>query len=377
MIPAVETQRFHWSDPAAKTFYDDHGYVIVTGVLDSEERATIRPAWQALVEEAAEAAELDPISFEQRFPQNRDLWSKSEPFRSLLFETRQGEVARHFLGTQGARLFHDHAIAKPSNRSDTIPWHQDSSYWPVDRAGNSLWTPVEGVATDGGCLKVLDGSHLDGPGTPQDFLNPDDVDRDADPRLTLLPVEAGETVVLHGLTWHGSGPNTHPVDRLAYLTLWVPSSSCFQPAHAGWHPTAAHIEVAPGERLRGDWFPLFGAEADNDGEAVAFSPLQPGEGLTMFDASKAIRGQLCWLLGVEDLDLEELDSHSARASVVEAAQRRGVLGESEVAELRATLTALVLQERIRKRYVARDVYLSTVQRWWHLVGHRIQDQRLG
>jgi ectoine hydroxylase-related dioxygenase (phytanoyl-CoA dioxygenase family) len=117
----VEEQRFVWDEPAAKAFYDAHGYVIITGVLDDDERSRIRPAFDALVSDAAKGTGLSQSEFEERFPQNRDLWTKSDAYRQLLFETRQGEVARHFLGSEGARLFHDHAIAKPTRQSGTIP----------------------------------------------------------------------------------------------------------------------------------------------------------------------------------------------------------------------------------------------------------------
>jgi len=370
------TQRFHWEDPEALSFYEEHGFVVVHGVLDSEERSRITPAWDALVSDAANAAEMAPDAFVQRFPQNRDLWSKSDAFRTLLFETSQAKVASRFLGTSGVRLFHDHAIAKPAGRSSTIPWHQDSAYWPLDRAGNSLWTPVDSVSASGGCLKVLDGSHRDGPGVPQDFLNPDGIERDEDPRLCKVPVAAGDTVVLHGLTWHGSDPNVDTVDRLAYLTLWVPSTARFEPSHAGWHPSAAHVDVEPGERLSGDWFPLFGSIADEDeGEFVAFDAPTPGQGLTMFKAGDAIRAQLRWLAGMPDAGMVSLLSPDSRAEVLDAAVTSSVLEPQERAALDAVLDDLALQERIRTNHVARDVYLTTVQRWWELVGHRIEQVR--
>ena len=377
MSPArVETRRFHWEDPIALTFYREHGFVIVHGVIEPSERAQITPAWDAVVAAAAQAAELEPEAFVQRFPQNRDLWSKSEAFRSLLFDTPQARVASHFLETSGVRLFHDHAIAKPAGRSDTIPWHQDSAYWPLDRVGNSLWTPVDSVSANGGCLKVLDGSHKDGPGRPQDFLSPDGVDRDDDPRLCFIPVEVGETVVLHGLTWHGSDPNVDSIDRLAYLTLWVPATARFQPSHAGWHPSADHVEVPAGERLDGSWFPLFGDIADQDeGEPVSFEPPQVAQGLTMFKAGDVIRTQLRWLANDPDASMRVLLSPTGRDVIATAAVARGLVTDDRAEELSSVLNDLELQERIRENHVARDVYLTTVQRWWHLIGHRIEEAR--
>ncbi len=371
-MPRVEAARFHWEDPRAMSFYQERGYVIVTDVLTSEERQSVRPAWDEVVAESAEAAGLVPAEFEERFPQNRDLWSKSTAFRELLFQSRQGQVAGHFLGTEGARLFHDHAILKPQRRSHAIPWHQDSAYWPVDRVGNSLWTPTGSVSERGGCLKVLAGSHLDGPGTPQDFLRPDGVNRDDDDRVIYLPVDEGETVVLSGLTWHGSDPNHSPDDRLAYLTLWIPGSARFAPLHADWHPTTAHIDVEPGAVIEGEWFPLFGVVGPMDeGQQVAFPSPETGFGLTMFRASDAIREQLAWLAGRPDAEMSDLVGPDGRDLVTAGAARLGL----DSKEVSSALQDLELQELVRKRSVARDVYLSTVQRWWHVAGHVIEHAR--
>jgi len=372
-MPQVETQRFHWEDPRARDFYKEKGYVIVTDVLTAAERERVQPAWHELVADSAEAAGIPPAEFEERFPQNRDLWSKSDVFHELLFQGRQGRVAGHFLETAGARLFHDHAILKPQRRSHAIPWHQDSAYWPVDRVGNSLWTPTDSVSSEGGCLKVLAGSHLDGPGEPQDFLRPDGTNRDGDNRLVYLAVEQGETVVLNGLTWHGSDPNRSCHDRLAYLTLWIPGSARFAPQHADWHPTAAHIEVEEGAIIEGEWFPLFGKIGPaHEGQHVAFPAPKPGAGPTMFRASAAIREQLAWLTGRPTAEMHELVGPEGQQLVDAGAARLGL----DIMEVRSVLQDLELQELVRKRSVARDVYLSTVQRWWFVAGHAIEEARL-
>lgn len=376
MSARIESRSFAWRDPHARAFLAEHGYVVVRDVLGPEQRAEIIAGWDAVIREAAARVGLDPVELVERFPQNRDLWRKHDRFERLLFATPQGEVARTLLGVSGVRLFHDHAICKPVVRSGVIPWHQDSAYWPLDRVGLSLWTPTDDVEVDGGCLEVLDGSHRDGPQEPQDFLAGRSPIVDGDPRAVLLPVIAGQTVVLSGLTWHRSAPNRSRRERLAYLTLWVPASARFVPEHAGWHPTAAHITVAPGARLEGDWFPLFGeVSREDEGQAVRFPLPPPGAGPSMFTASRDIAAQLGWLADRSEPTLAAL---FAACSVDELAFRaldRGVVAAAELGELRDLLEALALQDRVRRESVARDVYLRTVERWWTLVGARIAEAR--
>jgi ectoine hydroxylase-related dioxygenase (phytanoyl-CoA dioxygenase family) len=372
----IESRSFAWHDPDARAFLVDRGYVIVRGVMGPEQRRVIIESWDAVVGDAARRTGLSPSAFVDRFPQNRDLWRKHVPFERLLFDTPQGDAARKLLGVSGVRLFHDHAICKPVQGSGLIPWHQDSAYWPFDRVGLSLWTPTHDVSADGGCLEVLARSHRDGPAEPQDFLSGRCPVTDDDPRRVLLPVAAGATVVLSGLTWHRSAPNLSRRDRLAYLTLWVPATARFVPEHAGWHPSAAHITVLPGERLDGDWFPLFGdVSGDDEGEAVRFPLPAPGPGPSMFTAGRDIATQLGWLASRSETTLAAIFAACSIDEIALRALARGIVAQSDLTELRDLLEALELHERVRRVSVARDVYLRTVERWWALIGWRIAEAR--
>jgi hypothetical protein len=192
----------------------------------------------------------------------------------------------------------------------------------------------------------------------------------------LLPVPAGATVVLTGLTWHRSASNRSQRDRLAYLTLWVPATARFVPEHAGWHPTAAHISVRAGERLDGAWFPLFGeVPEDDEGETVRFPLPALGSGPSMFTASRDIAAQVGWLAGRTDTTLAAIFAACSVDELALHALARGVVVTDEVAELRDLLYALELHDRVRRESVARDVYLRTVERWWSVVGARIAEAR--
>jgi hypothetical protein len=205
---------------------------------------------------------------------------------------------------------------------------------------------------------------------------------DADQRLVRLSVQRGETVVLHGLTWHSSDPNNATVDRLAYLTLWVPATARFEPDHASWHPTTAHILVQPGERLQGEWFPLFGEVATKDeGEPVRFPSPQSADGASMFTAGHDIARHVAWLLGRDPIPGQSaarvLSSHQHRVSCINAALAHHLISPDQELELATLLDDLVLQELTRTQSVARDVYLRTVQKWWALIGSAVQQRVLG
>lgn len=377
MVGPLNSTKFELDDlEDARGFFDEHGFVVVKDVLAEDEVGAISAGWDAQIAEACREVDLSVDEFIARFPQNRDLWMKSDVFRRLLFESRQADVAASLLGVSSVRLFHDHAIAKPSQRSSTIPWHQDNAYWPVDRAGLSLWTPTNDVGEEGGCLTVLDGSHRDGPGVPQDFLASQEHGYERDPRLVHLPVKRGETVVLHGLTWHCSMPNVSEVDRLAYLSLWIPGTARYEPKHADWHPTARFIDVEPGERVEGESFPLFGElTAHDEGEAVSFPPPTDFAGPSMFKAGKDIAAQIAWLVGQPSAPLSSLLEKPGAHAIARAAVATGITRAADEDALVSVLEDLALQEEVRKNSVARDVYLETVSRWWSLAGFQIMETR--
>jgi len=374
----INAIRFELDDPEAPSFFTAHGFVVLKGVLSEDELRAVDASWEDVVDAGASSNAMERDEFVRRYPQNRDLWRKHPGFHKLLFGSRQSMLAASLLGTSGVRLFHDHAIAKPVRASGTIPWHQDSAYWPLDRVGLSIWTPTSAVSADGGCIEVLDGSHHDGPGVPQDFLAQGTSEMLADdPRLTLIPVARGESVVLSGLTWHRSRPNVASGRRLAYLTLWVPATARFRPEHASWHPSASHVEVDPGERLAGEWFPLFGDIADEDeGESVSFPSPQHGDGPSMFTASKDIRNQIRWLLGGPGTSgrAASIEEAETRGQIADECIRRGFVGAGERSALLEVLAELQRSDEVRRRSVARDVYLQAPLRWWSLVGGQIASE---
>jgi ectoine hydroxylase-related dioxygenase (phytanoyl-CoA dioxygenase family) len=250
---------FAAGDPRARTFYDEHGYVVLAPQLSPEERAALRRALAALLSRYAADQGLPLDTYLASISQWRDLWREDDTFRATLGDPRLWSTAAHFMGRAGARLLHDHVIAKPAHASDMVPWHQDYPYWPVDTAeGLSCWCPLDDVGPGGGCLEVLDGSHLWGESPPADFLAGDRGAFDTHPELVRLPVPAGSIVVLQSLTWHRSGPNCEAGSRSAYISLWLPPDARYAPEHSRWHPVNEHVGVQPGEILDDDWFPCFG-----------------------------------------------------------------------------------------------------------------------
>jgi phytanoyl-CoA hydroxylase len=114
---------------------------------------------------------------------------------------------------------------KAAGGGSEIPWHQDAGkLWGLSRDPEvQVWTALDDAPETGGCLEVVPGSHRWGLSTPLGGVVPDDVVRRqaVDATLVRLPVEAGESVLLHNLVWHRSGKTSTGQRRLGFSACYL------------------------------------------------------------------------------------------------------------------------------------------------------------
>jgi ectoine hydroxylase-related dioxygenase (phytanoyl-CoA dioxygenase family) len=385
-IEQIETRSFATLNADAHAFLREHGYVVLAPMFDSALLSDKVDCWRAFKHRCAMQMGLEPARYETQVSQWRDLWRHEPAFADLLGDARIWSTARAGLGLAGARLLHDHVIAKPrTGLNGTIPWHQDATFWPVDRSGLSCWLPFVDVGPTGGCLEVVDGSHHFGVGAPADFIASVDGPRSqfpTDASFVRLPAKAGSIVVLDGLTWHRSSPNQDHGERPVYITLWLPPDTRYVPHHAAWHPVNEHVEVDAGAVLEGEWFPCFGeASGPNDRDDVPrldHAGPDLGAPLTMFEASRLIAGQVGRLLGEPGTPLAiALAKPDARAAVVTRACAAGLLVPDRAHELDEVLEQLWISAEAYRLHRARNVYNGAYVAWWELVGRACWEQEHG
>lgn len=369
---------FAAADPDARAFFAEHGYVVLAPQFSADERAVLKRSLSSLWARFAAEQAVSTEAYLDRISQWRDLWRHEPAFATALGDPRLSTAAARLMGQGGARLLHDHVIAKPAHASDSIPWHQDYPYWPVDTdQGLSCWCPLDDVGEEGGCLEIIDGSHRWGESPPADFLVDDQRALSARADRVRLPAGAGSIVVLQSLTWHRSGPNRDAGDRAAYISLWLPPDARYAPAHSGWHPVNEHVSVAPGEILNDDWFPCFGSpdvRAPGPRTSTRADPA-PREGLSMFNASTKIAEQIRAILaragrapGRGGALGELLAPGDAVTAIVAETLARGLVGPDDEARLRAAIEQLRIASEAYRLHRARDVYNGAYVAWWSLAG---------
>lgn len=368
----IEDRDFAEFDEGAASFYRRHGYVVLRPSFSRSECQAAISSWEGVKRRFAEQMGMDPARYDAEIGQWRDIWRHEPTFAALLADARLWGTARAALGTSAVRLLHDHLIAKSSSgHNGTVPWHQDATFWPVDCSGLSCWMPLVDVGPTEGCLEVIDGSHAWGPEAPVDFIASPRERFPASARVVKLPAAAGAQVVLDGLTWHRSSPNTGAGTRPAYISLWLPPDARYTPEVASWHPVNEHVRAAPGERLDDDWFPVFGSETFTDGGRPAFEWVPPrmDAPLTMFRASTIISTQVAALLGRAPKNLAILlRAEADRRRVLERALEAGLMSAEQTEQLAAVIDKLWISAEAYRLHRARNIFNAAYTAWWELVG---------
>ena len=371
MTQEVNATKFEKSDPEFIEFFNEHGWVVLKGNLTSDVIQGGLGQWANLKQRYADEMGLSLVEYENEVSQWRNLWHNEKGyFRDLIYTPVLHECAWTSMDWEGARLLHDHIICKPhKGHNDKIPWHQDSMFWPVNSPGVSTWTPFLDVTLEDGCLEVVDRSHFGGCSSPVDFMAKEKDEFPEDSVQVFLPVSAGDTVLLHSLTWHRSSPNKGNHDRPVHIGLWIHSDSKWRPDLVDWHPVNEHVEAEPMGRLEGELFPSFGTlnELLDSGEDIHGGTIRHNS-ISMYDASKIVAQQMKTITGSEQSLPEILGSQSHVQTIIEATIEQGFSDDEET--VREALKRLEISFSAYEKHRARNVYNSAYSNWWEVAGHR-------
>jgi ectoine hydroxylase-related dioxygenase (phytanoyl-CoA dioxygenase family) len=166
-------------------------------------------------------------------------WKSDDVVAAQVLSERTGRLAAQLAGYTGVRILQDNVLWKPPG-TKAIGFHQDSSYadYLVPPEMITCWLSLHDTTGDAGPLKFVRGSHTWPKSPPErtQFHAPDDWlpgPRAAAPNgdvLDVVPVvvKAGGGSFHHGLTWHGSAPNTNAsVARMALVSHMLPVEARF------------------------------------------------------------------------------------------------------------------------------------------------------
>lgn len=126
-------------------------------------------------------------------------------------------------------------IEKSPNSDDYVAWHQDATFWGMDKIkGATAWLALTPSTKLTGCVQVLPGSHAaqlkhHAPGDPQNMLGAREEVCDLPPLdgAVAMELDIGQMSLHHPLVLHGSDPNRSNQDRIG-LAIRYFSAEAYQ-----------------------------------------------------------------------------------------------------------------------------------------------------
>lgn len=205
--------------------YDTDGFVRIGEAADAEIISRIIEAAEAVQEHPRHGG--GSSGKEGRTESFRQLNHLVAPLRELALSGDHLPALTQLIGPNVAFVFNHIIVKHPAGSSpapETIPWHQDNAFSPVDPPTNvAMFLALDDTNTDNGCLWAIPGSHREGLHRHgQASVAPDHLEliTIADDEAGVpLPMARGEGLLMSGLTLHRSLENwTGRPRRLVLLT---------------------------------------------------------------------------------------------------------------------------------------------------------------
>lgn len=274
-------------------FFQDNGYLKFGKVLDSAEVEAMRTGLDAVIE--SELGEGDDSSPEFKYGHDRrenrlnrgaghpraihqyvNMWKRDAHYERAIHHPLIAGTARALLDTPEVRLWHDQVISKPPHDNGHFGFHHDFFFWPLSPPNIvSCWLALDDATVDNGCMHVMPKSHKDerfsiAARTEANAAAAKAQEEGREPppnqwteRQNMdisrgIPVElkAGECMFHHCLNFHGTPPNVTEQQRRAFVMIFMAQGVRYHNAQSPGHILVPTIEVADGEPLIGNGFPV-------------------------------------------------------------------------------------------------------------------------
>ena len=203
------------------------------------------------------------------FFQDYVVWDQFDGYRELVRESYMAELAARLMGSQTARIFHDHVLLKFPGTSVETPWHQDAPYYLVSSPRTcSFWVACDPVPRERS-IEYVAGSHTwAAEFRPQRFDGTDLVvgdDRPIAPDIAAnrdqydirgFDVEPGDAVAFDFRVLHGAPANASDTPRRVTSVRWVGDGAVFKKREGPSSPAFPDLMYEDGQTFGGPEFPL-------------------------------------------------------------------------------------------------------------------------
>jgi ectoine hydroxylase-related dioxygenase (phytanoyl-CoA dioxygenase family) len=247
--------------------YQRDGVVLVRGLF-ADHVETLRAGVARNMENPGPyASNNDKAGETGRFFDDYCNWGRIPEFAEVINGSAAAMVAADLMQSRTVQLFHDHVLVKEPGTSMATPWHQDGPYYFVEGQKNvSFWSPLDPV-TDA-TLRCVAGSHLwEKPVLPTRWVKgdaffdpapympvPDPDVEDMDIREWTM--EPGDAVAFNYGILHGARGSQSTARRRAFSLRLLGDDATYTQRPGPTSPPFPGHEMAQGQKLRTDWFPM-------------------------------------------------------------------------------------------------------------------------
>lgn len=223
-----------------KQHFVEKGYVHLRGLLTEAEVAELETTYDQFLRREIDVPGKDYCDMAGdygREPEDFSIINVMLPrryhpaWKGNIYERRAASVARQLHG-DGMVIDYDQLLAKQPYKDDAVfAWHQDMAYWPdtPDTRTATLWLAIDDSTVDNGCMRFCP------PTNHESALRPHEAqfgDRGESHALgttlldtdepVMVPISRGDVTVHNERVMHGSGGNTTPGFRRAYILAFRP-----------------------------------------------------------------------------------------------------------------------------------------------------------
>ena len=253
------------------TAFQRDGAIVLRGVFHDWVE-TIRAGIARNMAEPGPYASENAVT-EGRFFDDYCNWQRIPEFEDVIRNSPAARIAADVMQSPYAQFFHDHVLVKEAGTSKQTPWHADSPYYFVEGEQTvSFWIPVDPVRDN--TLRFVAGSHRwDRMVRPvswadnSDFYQdgdwkdlPDPDDSGSGLRVVEWEMQPGDAVLFEFRTVHGARGNLSSNRRRALSLRFVGENARFVDRGARTSPPFPGHDMRDGQKLRTDWFPVFGCK---------------------------------------------------------------------------------------------------------------------
>lgn len=196
-------------------------------------------------------------------------WQRIDGYRRAVEASPMAETAARLMGSETARIFHDHVLVKEPGNSMPTPWHQDQPYYLVDgQQSVSFWVPLDPVSREI-AVEFVKGSHRWGRDFRPERFNGeslyagDDSERVPDMEAQRddfdvlgWEMQPGDAVAFNFRTLHGAPANTTTRRRRAISFRWVGDDAVFRKRAGRTSPPFPDLTYQDGVKFEGPDFPV-------------------------------------------------------------------------------------------------------------------------